>query len=83
MRFHRSHLLTHGSGALRLWSIEWRGRKGRVRCIRLSIGGYGNIRPPAGLWRWYPSVTYYRRVALHLNWLQFGISFLPNRYGGG
>jgi len=81
MRFSTSHLLTHGSGALRQWSVEWRGRKGRVRCLRFSVGGYGNVRPPVGFWRWYPSLTVYHRTAYYLHWLSFSLAFLPNRWG--
>lgn len=63
------HMPTHGAGGIKDYCI----RLGKY-IIRFWSGGYGNIRPPLGCWRWYPSYTYYRKIALHLHWFKYGIT---------
>jgi hypothetical protein len=72
-----SSLLSHGSGALRQVAITWRWNA-RTKALRLSVGGYGNVPPPAGQWRLWPSVTRYPGTAYYLHWFNVSLSYLPN-----
>lgn len=82
MRFTRRTLEKHASGCLRQYTVSWVGRRGRLRSIRLSVGGYGNIPAPAGQWTILPRIRYYRAVLrVYLHWFNVSLSFSPNSYG--
>ena len=70
-------LLSHGSGPLRQLAFESCGF-----LVRFSIGGYGNVRAPAGLWRRLPRLRT-RYGYLHLFWLNAGISVFRVRNAHG
>ena len=70
----------HKIGNQRLWALEWRGRKGRIRLLRLVVGGLGYLRPPGGLWTLRPRVERLRRGVYRLRWLHVHLSLNVNRY---
>lgn len=72
MKFRYESLREHGAGPL--YSASIRFGKGNRLFIRLSKGGYGNIRPPAGLFRLYPTITYYKNHVLHVHFLSLSLS---------
>jgi hypothetical protein len=80
MRIIYNAMLSHGSGALRQLTILWTWNS-RTKALRFSVGGYGNVCPPAGQWCLLPSTTRYPGTAYYLNWLNMSLSYLPRVTG--
>jgi hypothetical protein len=77
MIFKHYSLLNHGQGSLRQWSVGWRFR-GKLKCLRFSIGGYGNSKRPFGTWCLVPRVKVYTNQAYYLRWFSAGLCFLSD-----
>ena len=76
MKFYTRHFPTHGAGAILSYQVRFTD----TFHVKFWKGGYGNIPAPMGFWSWYPKYTYYRKIALHLTWLNCGISFVFSPY---
>ena len=73
IRLYSNHAPWHGSGPLRQWIVT----VGK-RAVRFSIGGYGNVPKPTGLWTLIPKTTIYPSQAYYLRWLSASVSYHPN-----
>ena len=70
---HNDSMLTHGAGAI--YSVVIGKSRFTGKHLSFWIGGYGNVASPFGTFTFIPKITHYRRVAIHLTWLNMGISY--------